>query len=133
MQSLQLFGPVFLGGSCYQGMLRVCKDAKDMTTNSNLNSSFGQPDNSISGQANETECAIPDSRKPACLFWCLGRSVGMFAPLVTCAQGETIIEQGEEGHDFFILYSGELAVIKDGVNPSSHTEHAKCAQDGSKC
>jgi len=49
------------------------------------------------------------------------------------SRGETIIEQGEEGHDFFILYSGELTVIKDGVTQTSLTAtDAKCLPFGER-
>jgi len=49
------------------------------------------------------------------------------------SKGETIIEQGEEGHDFFILYSGELAVIKDGVTQTTLTaSNSKCLPFGER-
>mmetsp|Transcript_38647 Transcript_38647/g.90823 ORF Transcript_38647/g.90823 Transcript_38647/m.90823 type:complete len:809 (+) Transcript_38647:75-2501(+) len=48
-------------------------------------------------------------------------------------KGETIIEQGEEGHDFFILYSGELTVIKDGKTEATLTaSNAKCLPFGER-
>mmetsp|Transcript_52383 Transcript_52383/g.125125 ORF Transcript_52383/g.125125 Transcript_52383/m.125125 type:complete len:806 (-) Transcript_52383:34-2451(-) len=48
-------------------------------------------------------------------------------------KGETIIEQGEEGRDFFILYSGELTVIKDGATQATLTaSDAKCQTFGER-
>jgi len=49
------------------------------------------------------------------------------------SKGETIIEQGEDGQDFFILYSGELTVIKDGVTQTTLTaSDAKCLPFGER-
>ena len=39
------------------------------------------------------------------------------------AKGENIIQQGEAGNTFYILYEGQVAVVKDGKEETSDARH----------